>query len=244
MRSLITLKMLTYQPTGGIVAAATTSLPESIGGVRNWDYRYCWIRDATLTLYALLSSGYRDEARAWREWLLRAVAGASFGDADHVRHGRRAPADRIRDPVAARLREQPSGAHRQRRLRTAAARRLRRADGCAVRLSPLRSEASPVAWQMQKKLLDYLEKIWDRPDQGMWEVRGEPRHFTFSKIMCWVAFDRAIKSVDQYGLEGPREHWEDMRDRIAAQILERPMTPSATPSSSITAPAISTPRCC
>src|SRR6266851_4933243 len=211
MRSLITLKMLTYQPTGGIVAAATTSLPEWLGGVRNWDYRICWIRDATLTLYALLSSGYRGEARAWREWLLRAVAGhpsemqimyglPGYGGSRPVRIGN-AAFEQLQLDVYGELMDALYACQRY------------------------GLESSRFAWGLQKKLLEYLETIWQRPDQGIWEVRGEPRHFTFSKIMCWVAFDRGIKSIEQFGLDGPREHWDRLRRAIAGQILDRAYDP-------------------
>jgi GH15 family glucan-1,4-alpha-glucosidase len=221
MRSLITLKMLTYQPTGGIVAAATTSLPEWLGGVRNWDYRICWIRDATLTLYALLSSGYRSEARAWREWLLRAAAGhpsemqimyglagerrlteyeipwlPGYADSRPVRIGN-AACDQLQLDVYGELMDALYAGHRY------------------------GLEGSPFAWELQKQLLQYLEEIWERPDQGIWEVRGPPRHFTFSKIMAWVAFDRGVRSIEQFGLDGPREHWEKLRRTIAAQILDQ-----------------------
>jgi GH15 family glucan-1,4-alpha-glucosidase len=221
IRSLITLKMLTYHPTGGIVAAATTSLPEWIGGVRNWDYRICWIRDATLTLYALLSSGYRAEARAWREWLLRALAGhpsemqimyglsgerrlteyeipwlPGYADSRPVRIGN-AACEQLQLDVYGELMDSLYAAQRY------------------------GLESNPFAWELQKKLLEYLETIWERPDHGIWEVRGPPRHFTFSKIMCWVAFDRGIKSIEQFGLDGPREQWETLRATIAAQILEQ-----------------------
>jgi GH15 family glucan-1,4-alpha-glucosidase len=221
MRSLITLKMLTYQPTGGIVAAATTSLPEWLGGVRNWDYRFCWIRDATLTLYALLSAGYRGEARAWREWLLRAAAGhpsemqimyglagerrltehelpwlPGYADSRPVRIGN-AAYEQLQLDVYGELMDAMYACHRY------------------------GLEDNEVAWQLQKKLLEYLENVWERPDRGIWEVRGQPRHFTFSKIMCWVAFDRGIKLVEQYGLEGPCEHWKKLRSKIRQQILER-----------------------
>jgi GH15 family glucan-1,4-alpha-glucosidase len=220
IRSLITLKMLTYQPTGGIVAAATTSLPEALGGVRNWDYRFCWIRDATLTLYALLSSGYRGEARAWREWLLRALAGhpsemqIMYGIA-----GERRLTDYELPWLPGYENSRPvrigNAAHEQLQL-----------DVYGELMDALHAchryglEISPVAWNLQQKLLEYLEKIWHRPDRGMWEVRGEPRQFTFSKIMCWVAFDRAIKSVQQYGLDGPCDHWRKLRDKICRQILD------------------------
>jgi GH15 family glucan-1,4-alpha-glucosidase len=221
MRSLITLRMLTFSPTGGIVAAATTSLPEWIGSVRNWDYRFCWLRDATFTLYALLSSGYRSEARAWREWLLRACAGhpaemqIMYGLAGERRLTEYEipwlPGYENSAPV---------------RIGNAAVEQLQ-LDVYGELMDSLHAanryglEASPHAWALQRKLLEYLETIWERPDQGMWEIRGEPRHFTFSKIMAWVAFDRAIKSVEQFGFEGPRGHWQKLRQRIAEQILER-----------------------
>ncbi|MGE0257801.1 MAG: glycoside hydrolase family 15 protein [Alphaproteobacteria bacterium] len=225
VRSLITLKMLIYQPTGGIVAAATTSLPEALGGVRNWDYRFCWIRDATLTLYALLSSGYRAEARAWREWLLRAVAGhpsemqIMYGIA-----GERRLAEYELPWLPGYENSRPV------RIGNAAFEQLQ-LDVYGELMDALHAchryglEDSPVAWNLQKALLDYLENIWDRPDRGIWEIRGEPRQFTFSKIMCWVAFDRAINSVEQYGLEGPSEHWKDIRERICRQVLDRAYDP-------------------
>ncbi|HVC54413.1 MAG TPA: glycoside hydrolase family 15 protein [Stellaceae bacterium] len=225
IRSLITLKMLTYQPTGGIVAAATTSLPEWLGGVRNWDYRFCWIRDATLTLYALLTAGYRGEARAWREWLLRAAAGhpsemqimyglagerrlseyeipwlAGYADSRPVRIGNAAH-EQLQLDVYGELMDALYACHRY------------------------GLESSPFAWDLQTKLLEYLETIWEQPDQGIWEVRGEPRHFTFSKVMCWVAFDRGVKSIEQFGLEGPRAHWDEVRQKIAEQVLENAYDP-------------------
>ena len=220
IRSLITLRMLTYQPTGGIVAALTTSLPEWIGSVRNWDYRFCWIRDATLTLYALLSAGYRNEARAWREWLLRAAAGhpsemqIMYGLAGERRLTEYEipwlPGYEGSRPVRI-----GNAAHEQLQL-----------DVYGELMDALHAansfglESSRFSWSLQVNLLEYLETIWEKPDQGMWEIRGEPRHFTFSKVMAWVAFDRAIKSVEQHGFDGPRAHWEELRGRIAAQILE------------------------
>jgi GH15 family glucan-1,4-alpha-glucosidase len=204
-------------------------LPEWIGSVRNWDYRYCWIRDATLTLYALLSSGYRSEARAWREWLIAGGGRTSLGNADHVRPRRRAAAARIRDRWLPGYEKQLPGADRQRGASTAAARRLRRVERCALHLPPLGLESSPYSWQLILKLLEYLETIWQQPDHGMWEIRGEPRHFTFSKMMTWVAFDRAIKGIEQFGLEGPRAHWEEVRDKISADVIGQGVsTASAT----------------
>ena len=225
VRSLITLRMLTYHPTGGIVAAATTSLPEWIGSVRNWDYRFCWLRDATLTLYALLSSGYRSEARAWREWLLRAVAGhpAEMQIMYGLAGERRLSEDELPSlPGYENSRPVRIGNAAHEQLQLDVYGELMDALHAANRYG---LEASPVAWSLQVKLLEYLETIWERPDQGMWEIRGEPRHFTFSKIMCWVAFDRAIKSVEQYGFEGPRAHWQKLRAKIRAQILDRAYDP-------------------
>ena len=221
MRSLITLRMLTFRPTGGIVAAATTSLPEWIGSVRNWDYRFCWLRDATFTLYALLSSGYRSEARAWREWLLRACAGHPAEM--QIMYGL-AGERRLTEYEVSWLPGYENSAPV--RIGNAAVEQLQ-LDVYGELMDALHAanryglEASPHAWALQRKLLEYLETIWERPDQGMWEIRGEPRHFTFYKIMAWVAFDRAIKSVEQYGFEGSRGHWEKLRKRIAGQILER-----------------------
>ena len=226
IRSLITLRMLTYSPTGGIVAALTTSLPEWIGSVRNWDYRFCWIRDATLTLYALLSSGYRNEARAWREWLMRAAAGhpaemqIMYGLAGERRLTEYEipwlPGYEGSQPVRV-----GNAVHEQVQLDVYG--ELADALHAANRYG---LEASPFAWSLQVNLLEYLETIWEQPDQGIWEIRGRPRHFTFSKVMAWVAFDRAIKSVQQYGFTGPRAHWEALRRRIAAEILQRGYDPT------------------
>jgi GH15 family glucan-1,4-alpha-glucosidase len=217
--------MLTYRPTGGIVAAATTSLPEWIGGVRNWDYRYCWIRDATLTLYALLSSGYRSEARAWREWLLRAAAGhPSEMQIMYGLAGERRLTEYAIDWLPGYEGSRPvrigNAAYQQLQLdvygELADAFYTSRIYGV---------ESNPYAWDVSLKLLEYLETIWQQPDCGMWEVRGEPRHFTFSKIMTWVAFDRAIKGIDRFNLEGPRAHWVELRTKIAAEILDKAFDP-------------------
>ena len=221
VRSLITLKMLTYHPTGGIVAAATTSLPEWIGSVRNWDYRFCWIRDSTLTLYALLSSGYRSEARAWREWLLRAAAGhPSEMQIMYGLSGERRLTEYEIDWLPGYAGSRPvrigNAAYEQQQL-----------DVYGELMDSLYAcqryglETSSYAWDMQLKLLEYLETIWQQPDQGMWETRGEPRHYTFSKIMTWVAFDRAIKTVEQFGAQGPRDHWQKLRAKIAAEIIDQ-----------------------
>ena len=221
VRSLITLKMLTYSPTGGIVAAATTSLPELIGGVRNWDYRICWIRDATFTLYALLAAGYRSEARDWREWLLRAAAGhpsemqIMYGIA-----GERRLTEFELDWLPGYEDSRPvrigNAAHAQ--LQIDVYGELMDALYASRRYG---LEANPHAWNLQCKLLEFLEQIWMEPDNGIWEVRGERRHFTFSKVMAWVAFDRGVKSIEQHGVDGPRAQWVNVRDKIAAEILEK-----------------------
>ncbi|MGH6946592.1 MAG: glycoside hydrolase family 15 protein [Kiloniellales bacterium] len=220
MRSLITLKLLTFQPTGGIVAAPTTSLPEAIGGHRNWDYRYCWIRDSTLTLYALLNAGYREEAEAWRRWLLRAAAG--HPEQLRIMYGisgeRWLPENAVpwlpgyENSLPVRV---GNGAVEQSQLDVYgelmdALHAAREAD-----LSPLDE-----AWRLQKALLAHVETVWRKADHGIWEVRGPAQAFTHSRLMCWVAFDRAVKSCERFGLEGPVDHWRAIRDEIHADICE------------------------
>ncbi|HEV7612601.1 MAG TPA: glycoside hydrolase family 15 protein [Steroidobacteraceae bacterium] len=221
IRSLITLKALTYKPTGGLIAAPTTSLPEQPGGVRNWDYRYCWLRDATFTLNALLLAGYEEEAAAWREWLLRAVAGS--------------PSDlQILYGVTGvrRLDEQElpwlPGYEKSVpvRIGNAAARQFQLdVYGEVMDTLHLARAAGllpePEAWNVQIALLEFLESHWDTPDEGLWEVRGPRRHFTHSKVMAWVAFDRAIRDAEQDGLEGPIERWRRVRDTIHAQVCDK-----------------------
>ena len=221
MRSLITLKALTYKPTGGLVAAPTTSLPEQPGGVRNWDYRYCWLRDATFTLNTLLLAGFHEEASAWREWLLRAIAGSpddlqilygvtgvrrldeyelpwlpGYEDSRPVRVGNAASRQFQLDVYG----EVMDSLH------------LARAAGI---------EPEPEAWNVQLALLKFLESHWDRPDEGLWEVRGPAQHFTHSKVMAWVAFDRAIKDAEADGLEAPLDVWRQIRKTIHAQVCEK-----------------------
>jgi GH15 family glucan-1,4-alpha-glucosidase len=221
MRSLITLKALIYRPTGGIIAAPTTSLPEMPGGVRNWDYRYCWLRDATFTLNALLIAGYVREATAWREWLLRAVAGSP--NALQILYG--ITGIRRLDEYEIDWLPGYQGAAPV-RIGNAAARQFQLDVFGEVmdtlhlaRLSGLDPE--PAAWNLQVALLEFLESRWTLPDDGIWEVRGPPQHFTHSKIMAWVAFDRVIKDAEQDDLEAPLERWRGLRDRIHAEICER-----------------------
>jgi GH15 family glucan-1,4-alpha-glucosidase len=220
-RSLITLKALTYAPTGGIAAAATTSLPEQLGGVRNWDYRFCWLRDATLTLLALMNCGVYNEARDWREWLLRAVAGdpqqmqIMYGLAGERRLNEWEvpwlPGYEGSRPVRV-----GNQAHSQLQLDVYgevidALHQARRGG-----LSPSQS-----GWELEIVMLEHLAQIWREPDDGIWEVRGDRRHFTFSKVMAWVAFDRAIKSAECFGLRGPISQWRRLHEEIHADVCER-----------------------
>ena len=218
MRSLITLKALTYAPTGGIVAAPTTSLTETLGGIRNWDYRFCWLRDATLSLLALMNAGYYDEAGAWRDWLLRAVAGA---------------------PAQAQIMYSITGEHRLTEWEVdwlpgyEGAKPVRIGNGAHGQIQidvygevmdalyqaqrgGLASSAD--AWELQKALLAHLEEIWREPDRGIWESRKPERHFTFSKVMAWVAFDRGAKIAGEFGLEAPVEHWSKVAQEIHDDI--------------------------
>jgi GH15 family glucan-1,4-alpha-glucosidase len=220
MRSLITLKGLTYAPTGGIVAAATTSLPEEIGGVRNWDYRYCWLRDATFTLYALMNAGYLDEARAWRQWLLRAIAGsAAQMQIMYGVHGERRldefeiewlPGYEGSKPVRV-----GNAASNQFQLDVYG--EVMAAMYVAHRAGIETNEAD---WQMQVQLMTFLESRWEEPDDGIWEVRGGRRQFTHSKMMAWLAFDRAVKLIEHCNCAGAEnlERWRKIRDEIHAQV--------------------------
>jgi GH15 family glucan-1,4-alpha-glucosidase len=220
-RSLVTLKGLTYEPSGGIVAAATTSLPETLGGSRNWDYRYCWLRDTTFTLGALLGAGLLEEAQSWQQWMLRAVAGdpsdaqimygidgtqrlpeyelpwlSGYEGASPVRIGNDA-AGQVQLDVPG---EVLGAAH----------------VGRAAGITP-----SERGWGLQQWLSGRLEESWKRPDNGIWESRGDKQHFVYSKVMCWVAFDALVKGVERFGLDGPVDHWRAVRDEIHADVTER-----------------------
>ena len=224
-RSLLTLKALTYHPTGGIVAAATTSLPELIGGTRNWDYRYCWLRDSTYTLQALISAGYLAEAKAWREWLLRAVAGdpAELQIMYALDGTRRIPEAEL--PWLA-------GYENSRPVRTgnAASDQLQLdvwgeiLDSLALARNAGISTHDD-AWDMQVALMNHLEGTWDQPDNGLWEMRGPRRHFTHSKVLAWVAADRMATAVRAHHLYGPADRWEALGDTIHADVLAHGYNP-------------------
>jgi GH15 family glucan-1,4-alpha-glucosidase len=226
LRSLLTLKTFAHWETGGIVAAATTSLPEKLGGTRNWDYRLCWLRDATFTLYALIGAGFLGEAQAWREWLLRAVAGSP--DDLQIMYGiageRRLPEYEVpwlpgyegAAPV---------------RIGNAAAEQVQldvygEVMGAFYIARKAGIAAEEASWALECALIGHLEKIWGEPDDGIWEVRGGRRQFTHSKVMAWVAFDRAIRSAEEFGLEAPLDRWRETRDRIHQQVCERGFDPA------------------
>jgi GH15 family glucan-1,4-alpha-glucosidase len=221
LRSLITLKALTHAPTGGIVAAATTSLPERIGGVRNWDYRYCWLRDAALTLDALMLGGYLEEAAAWRDWLLRTVA----GDPSQLQIMYGAAGERRLTELELPWLEGYEGSRPVRIGNGAVEQRQLDVYGEVIStVYDARVAGLPFqerAWALEQNLIEWLETGWREPDFGIWEVRGEPRHFTHSKVMAWVAMDRAVRTVEEHGLSGPVERWRRVRDEIHAEVCHR-----------------------
>jgi len=221
VRSLITLRLLTDGDTGGIIAAATTSLPEEFGGARNWDYRYCWLRDASLTLEALLDCGYLNEARVWRGWLLRAVAGdpQDLQIMYAVDGGRDLP-ERELDHLSGYAGSRPV------RIGNAAVDQRQTDVLGEVMISLERARQRGLAddtdtWALQRTLVNNLAEHWDEPDNGLWEVRGPLRHFTHSRVMVWVAFDRAIAAVEKHGLQGPVDRWRVLRDRVRGEVMDR-----------------------
>ena len=221
VRSLLTLRLMTHSSYGGIVAAPTTSLPEDFGGERNWDYRFCWLRDASLTLEALLASGYLTEARLWRNWLLRAVA----GDPEDLQimytiDGSRQLAERTIDHLPGYAGSSPvrvgNGAVDQRQSDVL--------GEVMIALDEARSrglELSTQAWAMQRALVQNLAEHWEEPDNGLWEIRGPLRHFTHSRVMVWAAFDRAVRGVENWGLDGPVERWRELRDAVHDEVISK-----------------------
>jgi GH15 family glucan-1,4-alpha-glucosidase len=224
-RSLLTLKALTYAPTGAIVAAPTTSLPEALGGERNWDYRYTWLRDAAGTLDALLSSGYIAEARDWRSWLLR----AAFGEVDKLQIVYGVAGERLLPEISLGWLPGHQGSTPVRIGNAASTQRQLDVYGEVILALEVAREAGlpddDDAWNLERALLDFLAHNWQKPDQGLWELRGEPRHLVSSKLMAWAGVDRMITAAEKYGLSGPVDEWRDLRDVIRADIVARGYDP-------------------
>ncbi len=225
-RSLITLKGLTYAPTGGIVAAPTTSLPEQLGGPRNWDYRLCWLRDATLVLLALLSAGYTEEAAAWQQWLTRTIAGAP--DELQIVYG--VAGERMLSEIELPWLAGYEGSAPV-RIGNAASTQFQ-LDVYGEVLSALHAAQAAglgcdeFSWSLQRSILSHLETVMDQPDSGLWEVRGPRRHFTHSRVMVWVAFDRAVRTAEANHLDGPIERWRQLRDQVHAEVCDRGWSPA------------------
>jgi GH15 family glucan-1,4-alpha-glucosidase len=221
LRSLITLKAMTYEPTGGMVAAVTASLPEQLGGQRNWDYRFCWVRDATFMLYSLLAGGYHEEASAWRDWLLRAVAGKA--SQLNIMYG--VAGERRLTEIELNWLPGYEGSHPVRVGNAAHEQFQLDVFGELMDVMHLARRAGiPVeehAWDLQRNLLKYVEEVWQKPDEGIWEVRGGRQHFTHSRVMAWVAVDRMIKSAQRFHLEGPLEKWKKLRKQIHDEVCQR-----------------------
>ena len=221
VRSLVTLRLLTHAETGGIVAAVTTSLPEAFGGGRNWDYRFCWLRDAALTLESLLECGYQEEARGWRDWLLRAVAGDPQDlQIMYAVDGARDLTERTMDHLPGYEGSTPvrigNGAADQRQTDVLGEVMIALAMAREMGL-----EEDDDSWALQCTLVENLAETWKEPDNGLWEIRGPQRHFTHSRVMVWVAFDRAIEAIEQHGCQGPVEKWRELRDAVRAEVLDK-----------------------
>jgi GH15 family glucan-1,4-alpha-glucosidase len=225
MRSLITLKALTYAPTGGIVAAPTTSLPEKLGGARNWDYRFCWLRDATFTLLALMNSGYTEEASCWHSWLLRAVAGSPADmQIMYGIRGQRRLLEWVADWLPGYEGAQPvrvgNAAHAQLQLDV-----YGELIDAFHQSRVAKLELDEGTWDLECKVLEHLVEVWDQPDHGIWERRGDGAHYVSSKVMTWVAFDRGIKSAEKFGFEAPLDQWRSLRDTIHRDVCAKGFDP-------------------